>query len=319
MPTILAICCSAGVFLLLAFESFHFKLLPFMTSAESKSTVPYTITDSELLPLLEAGRGDLLDYAVGFVKIPQERADALLAGSGTLVSACGVHAILTAAHVINELPKSSPVGLILSNRIERPFHRLDVDMQLAEKKVIARGCEDARGPDLGLLILSPTDVGRIEATGKSFYNLSKRRDRMLTDPPPLNTDGRLVLSGLVDEWTRDVAPEGGFAWVKIFQGLLALAGLAGQRREGEFDYLSLRVDYDEAYKGPQSFKGCSGGGVWQAVLGKRDGRLEVHELLLVGVAFYESSIEGNRRSIECHGRTSIYEIAVKNLNPAACH
>ena len=289
-----------------------------MTSADTITTVPYSITDSELLPLLEAARGDLLDYAVGFVKIPQGGADALLAGSGTLVSASGVYCILTAAHVITELPKSGPLGLILSNRIERPFHRLDVDMQLAEKKVIARGREDANGPDLGLLILSSTDVRRIEATGKSFYNLSKRRDCLIADPPPLNTDSRLVLSGFVDEWTRNAAPERDFLWVKIFQGLFALAGLTGQRREGEFDYLSLRVDCDEAYKGPQSFKGCSGGGVWQPVLGKRGDRLEV-EWLFVGVAFYESSIEGNRRSIECHGRKSIYEIAVREINSTVCH
>jgi hypothetical protein len=293
-----------------------------MTGAENKPIDPCVTTPivgSDLIALLEARRGDLIDFAVGFAKLAPEPDNALLAGSGTLVSACGTHAILTAAHVIENLPKTGPLGLILPNRLERPFHKLVVQIQLTEKKVIARGTNDARGPDLGLLILLPADADKIKAAGKVFYNLSKRRERMRTEPPPLNTKEWLLLSGFVDEWTQNAAPERDFTWVKSFQGLFALAGLAGQRREGPFDYLSLKVDCDEAYKGPQSFKGCSGGGVWQAVLGKRDDRLEIHELLLVGVAFYQSPEEGNPKSIECHGRTSIYEVAVREINPTVCH
>ena len=56
--------------------------------------------------LLEEASNELVDYQIGFVILDKNAApeDALLAGSGTLVEIDGTHAILTADHVIENLP-----------------------------------------------------------------------------------------------------------------------------------------------------------------------------------------------------------------------
>ena len=43
------------------------------------------------------------------------------------------------------------------------------------------------------------------------------------------------------------------------------------------------------------------------------GALAANELILSGVAFYESAVMNNKRSIKCHGRQSIYKSAVDAL------
>jgi hypothetical protein len=157
------------------------------------------------------------------------------------------------------------------------------------------------------------DDGKLEAMGKVFYNLSMRRDRMLNNPPPLNENSALILCGMVGEWTKDVLPDRGFERAKHFRGLCDPVVFAGRREEGGFDYLSAEVKYDSAYEGPKSFGGCSGGGLWQAILKNQDGGIGIEELLFAGVPFYESGNEDGRGLIECHGRMSIYKAVVEAL------
>lgn len=277
-----------------------------------------TITGSEFLPLLEKARDDLSDCSIGFVKFRQDASpvDAVLAGSGTLVSAHGVRGILTAEHVISNLPNTGLVGLIALSRFGLQLHRVTLDMERVQKIAIARGPEDSRGPDLGLLVLSATDAKNL-GTGKFFYNLLKRSERLLVEPPPADK-GAWVLCGMAEEWTEDRPPPKGYARVKCFRGLCGAGDLAGERVEGGFDYISFEVKYGEDYIGPQSYKGFSGGGLWQILLEDRDdGSVEISELILSGVAFYESPLAEERRIIECHGRRSIYEGVVRALEGAA--
>jgi hypothetical protein len=52
----------------------------------------------------------------------------------------------------------------------------------------------------------------------------------------------------------------------------------------------------------------SGGGLWQVLLRKsQEGKLEVSDYILSGVAFYQSPLMEGSRSIRCHGRQSIYK------------
>jgi hypothetical protein len=285
-----------------------------------------TITSTDLLPLLDTAY--LSDSTVGFVRADKVRESkepgpedfvAGLGGSGTLVSAAGVRAILTADHVLSgdhehlKLPEG--FGLIVLPRLEKQCHQMIVES--ARRIQIDRGPEPSKGPDLALIVLSPVDEAKLEAVGKVFYNLSKRRDRMLNKPPPLNESSALVMCGMVGEWTRDVPPDRGFERAKHFCGLCGPVVFAGSREEGGFDYLSVEVRYDRAYEGPKSFGGCSGGGLWQAILKNQDGAVVIEELLLAGVPFYESGNENGRGIIECHSRRSIYKVVVEALERAA--
>jgi len=83
---------------------------------------------------------------------------------------------------------------------------------------------------------------------------------------------------MVGERTKELRPERGFQIAKEFRGLYGPTVLAGHREEAGFDYLSVEVSYDGDYAGPNSFKGCSGGSLWQVLLKERDGAVVVDDL-----------------------------------------
>ena len=163
---------------------------------------------------------DLTDYSVGFIKSsPHEPTEPVLAGSGTLVSANGFRAILTAQHVLTNLPTNGQIGLLTPMRFGSRIHRLTVDTQHVHKIPIAKGDDDSQGPDLGLLVLAPADWSRLP-TGKIFYNLSKRQDLILNKPPEDNR-GAWAICGMVAERTDDLSDEAKkrYGKGKCFQGI----------------------------------------------------------------------------------------------------
>ena len=83
---------------------------------------------------------------------------------------------------------------------------------------------------------------------------------------------------MVGERTKELRPERRFQIAKEFRGLYGPTVLAGHREEAGFDYLSVEVSYDGDYAGPNSFKGCSGGSLWQVLLKERDGAVVVDDL-----------------------------------------
>lgn len=284
--------------------------------------MPKKITSPELLAMLDSFKEFFLDSTIGFVRaypVKESRqcgpedfiAD--LGGSGTLISAAGIRAILTADHVLSELAES--FGLILPQSNGRRAHRIIIEG--ARRIPIARGPEPSTGPDLALLLLSPVDEAKLEAAGMVFYNLSTRANSILHSSPPLNESSALILCGMVGEWTKCVSASQQFERAIDFRGLFGPVVFANHREEGNFDYISVEVKYDGTYTGPQCFKGCSGGGLWQALLKERDGSVMIDKLLLTGVPFYQSARDNDRRIIECHGRKSIYDIVAKALEKVA--
>src|SRR5947207_3299770 len=116
---------------------------------------------SKLMELVEVVQPDLADWTVGFVKViqvssskGQEGFDGVLAGSGVLITGGGRHAILTADHVIQALPDSGPIGLVLLSRRGPLDHQFILQMDYVNKVTIGRGLNEASGPDLALLVLS---------------------------------------------------------------------------------------------------------------------------------------------------------------------
>lgn len=257
---------------------------------------------------------ELSDYVVGFVKLQETstQIDAQLAGSGTLVEIDGTHAILTADHVLEHLPNRGEVGLILPTRFQPQLHRFTLHMEFVEKLQIARGTHAVDGPDLALLVLPPFQVGAVKAI-KSFYNLSKRRDQILSNLPAINV-GAWVLSGMAHEWTVDTSQERGYAKVKVFHGLHGVGLVEVEYMRNGYDFLEFKAKYNENYEGPQSYEGYSGGGLWHLLIAQNEeGGLEVTDRVLSGVAFYQLPIENQIRTIKCHGRQSIYRNAIDRI------
>ena len=279
---------------------------------EAVSRVGRVVTAAEVPEVLAATHEHITNFAVGFVKIEGEEDDAVPAGSGTLVTAGGRHAILTADHVLEALPSSGEFGLVLPiARAEPLLNRYRLDAANVQRVRVAKASYDRNGPDLGLLVLGSPEVSKLGAT-KAFYNLNNRRDRMLSAPPAIELGGRFLV-GMTAEWTSDLAPERGFTRVKAFRGLCGAGLLASERKTDTHDYLHFEAKYNELYEGPQSYQGFSGGGLWQIRMKEEDGKPKLSEVLLSGAAFYESEIVSDIRTIYCHGRRSVYEFAVNAL------
>lgn len=272
----------------------------------------------KLRAFVEKAAKEISDFAVAFVNLQEhgERKDADLAGSGTLVSIDGTKGILTACHVIENLPNTGEVGLVLLARPPGQLHRFTLPMEFVEKVLIARGPCECDGPDLGLLVLPEREAAKIEVT-KVFYNIVKRRDRILSNPPAIDT-GVWFLEGVADEWTKDAPPEQGYERVKIFRGISGVGIVKAEYEKGGFDFLEFEAKYDDSYEGPDRFGGFSGGGLWQLLVEEPgNGDLTVRERILSGVAFYESPIEGGLLIIKCNGRRSIYENGVDTVRAKA--
>jgi hypothetical protein len=270
-------------------------------------SVPYEFIENAAM--------ELSDYFVSFVKLEQTttQEDARLAGSGTLVEIEGTHAILTADHVFDDLPRrSGNVGLVLATRFQPQLHRFTINMEHVEKLRVARGTFESDGPDLALLILDSSQVGSIKAM-KSFYNLSKRRDQILSNPPAIDV-GVWLLSGMAEEWTTNTALEKGYERIKVFRGMHGKGLVEVEYMRNGYDFLEFKAKYNEDYKGPQTYGGYSGGGLWHLLIVKReDGGAEVTDRILSGVAFWESPIEDRIRKIKCNGRQSIYRNVIDSI------
>jgi len=292
-------------------KDFSYRLVRRFDSLEGdmkkETFVPYEFIENAAM--------ELSDYFVSFVKLEQTSTQeyARLAGSGTLVEIEGTHAILTADHVFDDLPRrSGNVGLVLATRFQPQLHRFTINMEHVEKLRVARGTCESDGPDLALLILDRSQLGSIKAM-KSFYNLSKRRDQILSNPPATDV-GVWLLSGMAEEWTSNTTPEKGYEIVKVFRGMHGIGLVEVEYMLNGYDCLEFKAKYNENYEGPRSYGGYSGGGLWHLLIAKReDGDIEVTDRILSGVAFYESPIEDQIRKIKCNGRQSIYRNVINNI------
>jgi hypothetical protein len=93
-----------------------------------------------------------------------------------------------------------------------------------------------------------------------------------------------------------------------FCNLACYSGVKREWSEGAFDYLELSVLYTDDSSLPSSFGGVSGAGVWQVGLVDFSGvAIGLESPILSGLAFYQTDIIENERSIICHGRVSIYK------------
>jgi hypothetical protein len=256
-------------------------------------------------------RGIVADSSIGFCKFFPNDEDCILAGTGTLISCGTVRGVLTADHVLRNLPNSGEVGIVATSSRDVQINRLTLNMQHASKITVGRCSNTARGPDLGVLILPQPIVAKLESIGKPFYNLSLRREKMLD--MSARKPGVWVFSGMVHEWTEDRPSNREFKRVKVFRGICVIFNVAPVREEGGFDYMSIKLKYWPDVRYPESYEGCSGGGIWQILIREDRGQIAISELLLSGVAFFEHPLDQIGMEIECHGIKSIYEKAVEAL------
>jgi len=224
---------------------------------------------NHFVPLLVGSR-DNLQHPVAF------------AGSGTLVELAGRHYILTADHVWNEVDAKGweEIGLMLADGAPLGIE----SKHIAAKRL--RGESYTRwGPDLALLEIPPNLVGAIIAR-KSFLSLARRRS-MLSTHPPKTEKSLWVVMGMVGEKSRvELAEETRTAIARV-RGEALFGVTCTAEQQSEFDYLTVYAK-TTLREVPSSFKGLSGGGLWEVTLGMRgDSITSKGQHHFRGVAFWQ--------------------------------
>jgi hypothetical protein len=258
---------------------------------------------------LEQARQGIQAYLAPMIVIspdaPLDRTPVALAGSGTFVELDGRHYVLTADHVwtgtegwadlaialvAEGMPLSIPRDRIVPKRLGAPPYT-------------------EWGPDLALLEIPPHFVPTIKGT-KSFLSLVRRREMLRTNPPRIEKALWAVM-GMVQE-TSGVRPreESGRVPVNIrgeaFFGVTVLE----DDRDG-YDYLTTHAK-TTLPNVPASFKGVSGGGLWEIGLTMKKATGEIsweRDHHFRGVAFWEQPKPPHDVALRCHGPRSIFEKA----------
>lgn len=259
--------------------------------------------------LIESATCDLRQYTIAFHGVKDKRGGKQpeLLGSGVLVSAGNTRAILTAHHVIEVLPRTGKLGLLL----QKTYEPHSIDVQGVAFLKIARGIQDSIGPDLGAVILSPGIVTSVAAI-KTFYNLDMQKERMINNPPDLR-DGVWVAQGFLEERTVVKPNQDGRGFTKSFYNFSGVGGPEVGDQIGDFDYFAFPVSHEARQYSPKNWGGMSGGGLWQIIL-KREGDGLAHlPPLLSGIIFYQQPTTENECGVRGHGRRSVYEMAYNSI------
>jgi hypothetical protein len=245
-------------------------------------------------------------YSVGLTRIEVRDGveKAIKSGSGTLVAFQGHRYLLTADHVVEDIKKSPLVGLLVdwTGRSRRCV--LDLDhLQFVR---VPRGNTAQAGPDLAAIRLPDNgDAVAILLSLKNFYDLDRRMEQFKDGFHEVDL-GLWLPCGVLAEGSQDLEPERGFGIVRGYYGLCGLAAGPSETHVDGFDYLELTSDPSESKDVPTSFKGLSGGGLWHAIVGSKDGALVVMDCILSGVIFYEDFLPDGVQVLRSHGRNSVY-------------
>lgn len=248
-------------------------------------------------------------FTIGFAHLTEKNnvEDAVNAGSGTLVTVGSLYGVLTAAHVVEALPKRENVGIILNVESPAQYQRLVLNMSHTEPPVMMKANEfGPLGPDLAFLRLTDEALGWLKAKN-SFYSLSKRRDEVLSGQQPTKSHADCI-TGIIHELTNEAPSERrGVRRVNfycIFSGVRPSA--VRYLKTHDLNYIQLATEHEPAFKIPRSFEGTSGGAIWRFYVAEKDGKIEVFDRRLIGVPFHQSLTADGKREITCHGKASIY-------------
>lgn len=260
--------------------------------------VPIALTEIPQDVLAEV-REKLWTYTASVFAVDGPRP--LYRGTATCVAASGKVYLLTAAHVWQQLRGERFALSLEADRLLIPIYR-----DLVEPTIFGPTGPPEWGPDLALIKLPDTVAADIRRV-KAFYNLDKRR------PKPGEQAGYdkglwAVIGAPAEQSTLGETE----ALLKI--SVFASVVVSACQRAG-FDYVDLGFYHQGRSDLPQWYRGLSGSGLWQAPITRSVSRgiSWTGEARLEGVAFYQKFTDENEGVIRCHGRTSLYEQALRRI------
>ena len=310
-----------------------------------------TLTRHEMEEALRAAAADIYRCTVAITTMFEEddlgnaSFDDLRPGTGVLVESSGVHGILTAAHVLGGRDKTNryeqdrcTIG-ILPLQDTRTRSSEQVYFRIRRRRCLAYGVqnEDANGPDLAYIPLTPREWALLEPDGVRAWTPHEEPDPRM----PRNTKAEILLDcclGPNHKATRRLQEEHPEARPAIaFQALQVLELPRARADVGDWDYTKLTLEGDDregsapaaprrtpeqTYRDFLAYEwhklrprdmlgGLSGTGLWTArIRVNTNGDMRLHAKRLKGILFYA----GPGLDATLHGKNSIRRIITKGLD-----
>lgn len=207
-------------------------------------------------------------------------------GSGTLVSFGRQFGILTAEHVLRHLRNGRDPDFSIV--CARHTHRLAVDKDHIRSVQLPRASDNAKGPDLALIVIDDTVCNSALRAKKSFYPIERFSPKMFVQLP--QSSAMCFVFGAPAEWAAESGIRGTSEHVLAttqFVGRVQVTG-AFNHEGHECLELAVRAGKDGF---PSDYGGVSGGGVWCAPVtmnpDKGTSSMSYEHLELIGAAFYQ--------------------------------
>jgi hypothetical protein len=227
-----------------------------------------------------------------------------LRGSGTLVRIGKTYGILTAAHVWRTIREFETVGIYLYPQRKLEVQSIREDPRLFDAVTFENSGEDALGPDIAFIRLTPSKATSIEKHA-AFLSLEKDEQRAQAGGPAGSVTCDIVVGGVEALGQKiNIYEERQL----VIQNSLANVGFAHEIDDGRdgFDRLEFTPEPVADFVFPDSYGGMSGGGCFRVYFprgkGSEDEPIAFH---LLGVAFFETKLDGKAHKIICHGRRSL--------------
>lgn len=271
------------------------------------------MTELELTPAEMKINREIAGSLVGLIEVltAPDGEDARLLGSATLVTIKGRRGLLTAAHVLNVIPRTHPLGIV---RFSSPnTQRLLVQFHHALRISIGRTNEGPQGPDLGFIELPSEAIASLEARGNIFFNMDLRRDDVLAGRYEAKPHLGCIVGAIAERTTESVGPS---ERTKNIGACNLLGKIGAPRTHDGFDLVDFEPVYSKSDQPPSSFGGVSGGGLWRVMGVLENGSISAVDKVLLGVAFYQSAVVEGKRTLICHGPRSLYHELYEAVAPA---
>lgn len=226
-------------------------------------------------------------------------------GSATLVRVGDRFGLLTAEHVVDSSQVRSADCLGLNFLTYE--HRFKLDRNLLTVHSLGTKPSDTDGPDCAFVEIPAKHTGWIQEK-KAFYWIDRKEacleQRLSEALPNLH-----FLSGTPQQFsstTLEQSESRSYRLLRTTSQLMVCESMFSYAAQG-IDYYDVTMPTESPQYAIRTYKGVSGGGLWQTRL-RRKSESEPHffeEPYLVGLAFYQLPDEDGKARVRCQGYKSI--------------
>ncbi|TGP55778.1 hypothetical protein EN868_11690 [Mesorhizobium sp. M2D.F.Ca.ET.225.01.1.1] len=249
---------------------------------------------------------------IGLFRIRDSRGDPIdpeSIGSGTLMRMPGdVYGILTAAHVLDELPDEGMIGYLTFTR-QDSRQQTKIDVQLTDKTYAPGWQPGIPVPDIGFLeIKDKAVIETIRARGCSFFDFG--RDRQVESD---KVGVAYYATGVVNATRVEILETAGTPKITGYTAMAGYCPAVDKLMVGDCKVLSVMVDTNDP---PETYGGVSGGGLWLFLA--PDGDAKRAQRFFIGVLFFESDQDANgNRVLHAHSLADIDRLLLPHFQEKA--